>query len=126
VEVVAEFDSVRSYSVSCLTDLTSVHGFFLTCPIEGTNNAWDHVQTVLNFLDAGVLRRGDVLVLDNCRIHKAEDTIRLLGLLLDAVGVRMFFLPRYCPEVMPFCCCACVPCFDACTVQPMRASVWPC
>jgi hypothetical protein len=70
----------------------------------GTNDALDHLETVLGFLDAGVLRRADIFVLDNCRIHKAADTIRMLGLLLDAAGVRMWFLPRYSPEVSVFRC----------------------
>jgi len=127
VEIAAAFEQMRSYSVSCLTDLTSPNGFLTTNPISGalsvslfvcivrcvshdavcclgTNDALDQLETVLGFLDAGVLRRGDIFVLDNCRIHKAADTIRMLGLVLDAAGVRMWFLPRYSPEVSVFRC----------------------
>lgn len=53
----------------------------------------------MDFIDAGVLRQGDILLLDNAKIHKAAETIRLLGLLLDSARVRMWFLPRYSPEV---------------------------
>lgn len=56
---------------------------------------------MVKFLDSGVLRRGDILILDNCKIHKARETLPLLDRLLDATGVRMYFLPRYSPEVSP-------------------------
>ena len=36
LEVVGDFEAVRSYSVSCLTDLTHPNGFVLTQPIQGT------------------------------------------------------------------------------------------
>ena len=37
--------------------------------------------------------------MDNCRIHHAEEIRPVLDTLLDAAGVRLYFLPRYSPEV---------------------------
>lgn len=35
VDVAAEFDAVRSWSVSCLTDLSHTNGFLITQPVSG-------------------------------------------------------------------------------------------
>jgi hypothetical protein len=81
-------------------------GLLLACVVvllsdihSGTNSAVDHLETIVSFLDTGVLTRGDCLIMDNCRIHNAAEIFPLLSLLIDAVGVRLFFLPRYSPEV---------------------------
>lgn len=65
----------------------------------GTNNATDHLETMTDLLNAGVLKRGDVLIMDNARIHDAEDMLPILDILLRAAGVVLYFLPRYSPEV---------------------------
>ena len=55
---------------------------------------------MVDFLTAGVLRRGDVLIMDNCSIHHAAEILPVLSIVLDAAGVRLYFLPRYSPEVL--------------------------
>ena len=60
----------------------------------------DYLETMVDFLTAGVLRRGDVLIMDNCSIHHAAEILPVLGIVLDAAGVRLYFLPRYSPEVL--------------------------
>lgn len=45
--------------------------------------------------------RGDTLVVDNARIHKARDIVPTLRAALAAAGVRMLFLPTYSPELNP-------------------------
>jgi len=101
VEVVRNVDSVRSWSVTCITNLRNPRGFVLSQPISGTNGGLDFLETLINWLDSGVLQRGDVLVMDNCGIHKSEDIAGLRDLLLAAAGVLLYFLPTYSPEYNP-------------------------
>lgn len=54
---------------------------------------------MINFLDSGALQTGDVIVMDNCSIHHSEEVMPVLEMLLDAVGVRLYYLPTYSPEV---------------------------
>jgi transposase len=39
--------------------------------------------------------------MDNAPIHKAEDMLRVLEPILDLANVRLFFLPKYSPELNP-------------------------
>jgi hypothetical protein len=39
--------------------------------------------------------RGDYLVLDNARVHHAEEAGALLKIILDIAGVRLLYLPAY-------------------------------
>ncbi len=48
-----------------------------------------------------ILRAGDLLVMDNCSVHKAHGVRQLLLGLLSAAGVTLWFTPTYCPEVNP-------------------------
>ena len=60
----------------------------------------DFFELIVQFLNSGVLAHGDILILDNAKIHKAEEIMGMLRILLDTAGVRMFFLPTYSPEVL--------------------------
>ncbi len=40
-------------------------------------------------------------VMDNAPIHCAEDMLRVLETILQLANVRMFFLPKYSPELNP-------------------------
>lgn len=54
----------------------------------------------LKFLDEHLLPtlgRGDVLILDNCRIHHIKEVAERLA----AVGARALYLPPYSPELNP-------------------------
>jgi transposase len=52
-------------------------------------------------VEQGALTAGDVLVLDNARIHYATENRIIIAQLLDLAGVRMIFLPAYSPELNP-------------------------
>lgn len=43
------------------------------------------------------LRPGDVLVMDNLRIHKRKE----IRVLIEATGAKLLFLPRYSPDLSP-------------------------
>jgi hypothetical protein len=91
----------------------------------GTNKAIDFFELIVNFLNQGVLTRGDILVLDNAKIHKAAEILGMLSIILDAAGVHMYFLPTYSPEVL-----LSASLFSSMTafvsVQPLRVGVCPC
>ena len=94
----------------------------LSCVFTGTNKALDFLEQIIVWLDSGVLSNGDVLILDNASLHKSEEINGLLSLLLDAAGVRMYFLPRYSPEVsvsLARCICS----SDVRAVQPLRTNI---
>jgi transposase len=73
-------------------------GLIATLMVEGAFNA----DLVYDFIDRYVvqhLRPGQVLVLDNARIHKKR--LLELRLLLARKGCRLVFLPPYSPEWNP-------------------------
>jgi len=101
VEIQRQDEHIESWSVTLLSDLRNAHGFVLSQPIQGTNSAVDHLEHLVTWLERGVLREGDVLILDNASIHNSEEILGLVSLLLDAACVRMYFLPTYSPEFNP-------------------------
>jgi len=48
-----------------------------------------------------VLQPGDVLVLDNAQVHKANGIRDMLLALLVARNVRLIYMPTYSPELSP-------------------------
>jgi hypothetical protein len=44
---------------------------------------------------AGALQRGDLLILDNARVHHAKVAGSIVGNMLGVAGIRLVFLPAY-------------------------------
>ena len=61
----------------------------------------DFLTFVLELCGSGFFRRGDYFILDNSRIHYAEEIQEEIDDLLNAYGVTMVFLPTYSPELNP-------------------------
>jgi transposase len=61
----------------------------------------DFLVFVTDLIRNGVLTEGDVFVVDNASVHYADSIATMLDDILAAVGVRMFFLPAYSPELNP-------------------------
>ena len=74
-------------------------GYWLSVPRVEANSGLDFLEVVVSMLENGVLVDGDFLVLDNAKIHFSEDIQDILNPLLVLSGVRLVFLPTYCPEV---------------------------
>ena len=68
---------------------------------DGINDAAVFSYFVLESVACGVLRRGDVLVLDNAAIHHCKDSSELPGYLWSYHGVYLHFLPTLSPELNP-------------------------
>lgn len=82
--------------------------FDATAPLEDptyvqarieTNNANDFLDFVVSAIRDRFLVHGDILVLDNARIHSAEETAPVLDWILTLHGISIRFLPAYSPEV---------------------------
>jgi hypothetical protein len=89
-----------------MTSLVNVPGVppcpcWVPPPTTHTNDQWDFLRTIAWFIERGGLVRGDILVLDNARIHKATDSREALTGILQLAGVRLNFLPAYSPELNP-------------------------
>ncbi len=48
-----------------------------------------------------VLKKGDILVLDNARVHGGADTFNFLMEILSNTGVSLMYLSAYSPELNP-------------------------
>jgi transposase len=68
---------------------------FLVHPFDGPVDG----ERFLEFMDrlTPTLAQGDVVIMDNCRIHHIE----AVGQKLQVVGARALYLPPYTPELNP-------------------------
>jgi len=110
---VASFRGCRTVVVSDLPFNDQMHVTFMTrldndddVPyyfemMSGTNTGRDFAAFLRRCLAEGYLRRGQILVLDNAKVHFTNATIETLQPELDAAGVIVLFLPAYSPELNP-------------------------
>jgi transposase len=71
-------------------------GLLASMTIEGAANT----EALLTYLDAVLcpaLRPGQVVLMDNLRVHKAEAVRQRI----ETCGCRLVFLPRYSPDFNP-------------------------
>merc|ERR1712167_536802 len=66
---------------------------------DQSTSGLDFLAFILLAIQRHFLVPGDVLVLDNCHTH--HQYIDDLADILEPVGVRLFFLPKYSPELNP-------------------------
>jgi len=53
------------------------------------------------FIRTSAILPGDFLILDNCRIHFSHQIRPLLLSILNALDIKLIFLPAYSPELSP-------------------------
>ncbi len=101
--VVSAYSLSETIKVSVLTSLFCHVSPFHVDMRSGdrANDQYDHLLVITRFIEEALLVRGDVLVLDNASIHRGDEILLPLQLLLDAAGIRMWFLPTYSPELNP-------------------------
>jgi transposase len=94
--------SGERYSVTVLTsvDPNAPHPISLDIR-QDSNSAEDFVALVAQYVAAGYLVRGDILLCDNASIHIAEQIWDQLRAVLDQAGVILRLLPAYSPELNP-------------------------
>jgi hypothetical protein len=99
--VKASQSMTESYSATMLTSLEPGSPPCFVQFREQSNTALDFVQFLLEAVQAGFLKRGDILVCDNARIHNACEIQALIVRMNDEWGVQLKFLPPYSPEFNP-------------------------
>jgi hypothetical protein len=84
-----------------MTSLTGSTPCFVPPPRDASNDAWDFLLVIRWLLESGGLVNGDILILDNARVHHAADAGVFVKGLLQLHGVEIRYLPAYSPELNP-------------------------
>ncbi|HLZ80530.1 MAG TPA: IS630 family transposase [Ktedonobacteraceae bacterium] len=85
----------RGKNVTMITDL-SLHGLGEKFIIDGAANA-DLFEAYIEQVLAPTLSSGEIVVMDNCPIHKRQKVRELI----EARGCQLQFLPTYSPDLSP-------------------------
>ena len=90
------------YNTTILTNLSSLNDppFYMDIR-QTTNDQWDFLKFMVYLIENKKLKSGDVLVMNNAKVHGGMVTIQILLDLLMAAGVLLRFMPNYSPEVSP-------------------------
>ncbi len=85
--------------ITCFTGVSLYHCDLIK---HGTNTQIDFINFVFYCLENQHLKKNDILVLDNARIHRGGVVEKiLLPILQRAEEVHVVFLPKYSPELNP-------------------------
>lgn len=84
-----------------MCSLTSDPPCWVAPPRAETNGAYDFLLVVIWLLESRALVEGDLLILDNAKIHYAASIRDIIDNIFEISGVRMIFLPAYSPELNP-------------------------
>lgn len=84
-----------------MCSLTSDPPCWIAPPREETNDSYDFMLVMTWLLQSGALVAGDILILDNAKVHLAESIRDDVEAMLLVTGVAMMFLPAYSPELNP-------------------------
>lgn len=93
------------YTVTVLTKYSDSLSPVVVTMRSSSNSQWDFAKFLLYCVEEGHLVFGDTLVLDNATVHCGADSLEMIVAVLNAVGVKLAFLPTYSPELNPceFC-----------------------
>jgi nucleoside-diphosphate-sugar epimerase len=69
--------------------------------VRDTTSADDLLDFLADAIGDRYLVRGDVLIMDNNATHHQKEYLSEMRELLGCHGIRLLFLPRYCPELNP-------------------------
>ena len=103
INSVSSYNLSETIKVSLLTSLFHPSHPFHVDMRRGdrANDQFDFLLFITRCISTNLLIRGDVLVLDNASIHKADNILLPLHMLLNTAGITMWFLPTYSPELNP-------------------------
>lgn len=89
-----------SASLTLLTSLVDEIPFFIDYRIQ-SNTQWDFADFLLLACEAGYLKKGDYLIMDNAAVHCGMESFEVVRSILDTFGVTVIKLPTYSPELNP-------------------------
>lgn len=82
-------------SVTCIAALRT-DGVTAPCVLDGAVDGESFLEYVKQIL-VPTLRRGDVVMMDNLRVHKVPGIRQAIR----AAGAKLLFLPKYSPDLNP-------------------------
>lgn len=66
-----------------------------------SNTQWDFADFILYPCEQVFLLPQDYMILDNCTLHSASESLQLVKEILEIAGLTMVFLPTYSLELNP-------------------------
>lgn len=87
-------------SITLVTSLNTAAPVYWTSRY-GTNDQSDFVASVRTFVNNGVIRNGDILVMDNASVHVGEQAKSELQIILYTNNISLCLMPTYSPELNP-------------------------
>lgn len=90
----------ENYSMTLMTNLQQDSPYNASLR-AGSNTQYDFSLFICRCIRSGYLVDGDILVMDNASVHGGEDTFDIVYSILEKVGVTLFLLPAYSPELNP-------------------------
>jgi len=90
----------ETYSVSLLCCLDSEKPLYISSRVD-SNTQIDFFKFVIDLIDNGYLKSGDILVCDNASVHGGLQTIEVLLAFIRSYGIELLYLPAYSPELNP-------------------------
>jgi transposase len=97
----SDWTAEENYSLLLLTSISDEDCPLTTSLLPHNVTAWDVLDFFTDCLETGKLVAGDILLLDNARVHTCRDMLPMLVGLLDQFGVTLKFFPKYSPELNP-------------------------
>jgi len=91
----------KSLTVTMLTSIDPDQHPLYVVSREESNNQFDFANFLIEALNDGYLRRYDIIILDNAKIHKGEDIWDGLKTLVEDFDLQIWYLPTYSPELNP-------------------------
>lgn len=90
----------KARSITLVTSLNTDELIYWTWR-EASDTQEGDLHSLRELILAGVLRRGDSLVMDNARVHTGRRIPPELEDLLQREGIELYYLPTYSPELNP-------------------------
>jgi len=94
-------DLTQSFTATALLNLQKPNNPIFLDFRQETNTQADFLLFIIQAIESGNLMSGDILVIDNARVHGGYDTWPILELLLNTADIQIVFLPMYSPELNP-------------------------
>ena len=82
-------DFRESFTFTALVSLTHQQPCWVSPPRSATNDRWDFLRVITQLLADGALVAGDTLILDNARVHHAQETTPMVLALFEIHHVQL-------------------------------------
>lgn len=90
-----------TFSITLMTNLRGDGPLMYWTAREATNSGEDFLKTLQVFARDGFFNPGDILVMDNARVHTSAAIQRGIQRILDEQQIEVVYLPTYSPELNP-------------------------